>query len=92
MKIATVASDTVWKDVKKNIEQTEQHVAEVLRLFPRTEAILFPEISLAGFVVDQGNADLAENMDGYCTTDAKRIAQKYNVALICGMIEENPGY
>lgn len=89
MNIATVALDTIWKDVKKNIEQTEHHVAEVLRLFPKTQVILFPEISLAGSVVDPSNQEIAETMDGYCITEIKRVAQKYHVALICGMIEKN---
>lgn len=91
MNIASVASNTAWKDVKKNIEHTERHVAEVLRLHPKTEVILFPEISLAGFVVDASNVDIAEPMDGRCVAQIKRIASKYNVALICGMIEQNPG-
>jgi len=89
MNIATVASDTIWKDVKKNVEQTEHHVAEVSRLFPKAQVILFPEISLAGFVVDPSNQDVAETMDGYCVTEIKRIVRKYHVALICGMIEKN---
>lgn len=89
MNIATVASDTAWKDVKKNIEQTEHHVQEVLRLFPNTQVILFPEISLAGFVVDASNKDIAETVDGHAVTEIKRIAQTYHVSLICGLIEKN---
>jgi predicted amidohydrolase len=89
MNIATVASDTVWKDVKKNIAQTEKHVMEVLRLFPKTQVILFPEVSLAGFIIDASNREAAESMNGYCVTEVKRIARKYRVALICGMIEKN---
>lgn len=90
MNIALVASNTAWKDVQKNIELTENHVKEVLRLFPKTQVILFPEISLAGFVVDASNQDVAESMDDYCVTEVKRIAFKYKVSLICGMIEKNP--
>lgn len=89
MNIATVASDTIWKDVKKNIFQTEQHVINVLRLFPKTQVVLFPEISLVGFVVDPSNQNFAEPIDGYCTTEIKRIARKYHVALVCGIIEKN---
>ncbi len=89
MNIATVVSDTVWKDARKNIEQTERHVVEVLRLYPKTQIILFPEISLAGFVVDASNQEVAEPMDGYCVTEVKRIAKNYSVTLICGMIEKN---
>jgi predicted amidohydrolase len=90
MNIATVASDTIWKDAQKNIEQTEQHVARVLQLFPKTQIILFPELSLAGFVVDPSNQDIAESMNGYCVTEIRRIARKYGIALICGMVEKNP--
>lgn len=90
MNIATVASDTVWKDAKANIKVTEKHVARVMELHPKTDVILFPEISLAGFIIDESNMDVAESMDGYCVDEIKRIAKKYAVALICGMIEENP--
>jgi predicted amidohydrolase len=89
MNIATVASSTVWKDPKKNVEQTEHHVQEVLQLFPSTQIILFPEISLAGFVVDISNQEIAQTIDGEAVTEIKRIAKQYGVALICGMIEKN---
>lgn len=89
MNIVTVASETVWKDVKRNIELTESHTDKVLSLFPNAQVILFPEISLMGYVVDSSNKDIAETMDRYCVTEVKRIAQKYHVALICGMIEKN---
>lgn len=89
MNIATVASDTAWKDAAKNIELTDKHVAEVMRLYPKTQVILFPEISLMGFVVDESNAVIAESMDGPSVNGIKRVAMKYNVALICGIIEKN---
>jgi len=89
MNIATVASNTAWKDIKKNIEQTEHYVDEVMRLHPKTQVILFPEISLAGFIVDESNQDVAETMDGYGVTEVKKIASKYKVTLICGMVEKN---
>ncbi|MDE2026828.1 MAG: carbon-nitrogen hydrolase family protein, partial [Patescibacteria group bacterium] len=91
MNIATVSSETVWKDVKKNIEQTEHHVQEVLRLFPKTQVILFPEISLAGFIVDSSNQNIAQSVDGDAVSEIKRMAKQYHVALICGMVEKNDG-
>ncbi len=90
MNVATVASDPVWKNPKENIQQTENHVAEVMRLYPRTQVILFPEISLMGAVNDESNTEIAENLDGYCVTEIKRIAKQQDVAVICGMIEKNP--
>jgi len=88
MNIATVASDTVWKDVDKNIEMTEHHIINVLSLFPKTHVILFPEISLMG-CVDEGNKDLAQTIDGEAVSRIKQLAKQYRVALICGFIEKN---
>jgi len=91
MKIATVAFDTAWKNPPANIKQTEKHVAAVMKRWPKTQVILFPEISLMGFVVDPSNAEIAEPLNGKSMTEIKRIARKFHVALVCSMIEENPG-
>jgi len=88
MNIATVASDPVWKDIDKNIATTDEHVAKVLDLFPNTNVVLFPEISLVG-CVDEGNDELAQTIDGSAVHQIKEIAKKYGVALICGFIEKN---
>lgn len=90
MNIVTVAMDTVWKDPGENIKQTELHVIEALRLFPKVQILLFPEISLMGTVDDDSNAEIAEALDGYCVNEIMRIAKDYKVALICGFIEKNP--
>src|SRR3989344_5705682 len=88
LNVATVASNTIWKDKKKNIENTEMHIKELLRLFPKTQIILFPEISLMGYVVDDSNQEIAESIDGYCVSEIKRIAKENHVAVISGMIEK----
>lgn len=85
-----MASDTVWKDPRKNIAQTEQQVGEVMRLYPKTQIILFPEINLMGTVDDETNAEIAESMDGNSVNEIKRIAKQHDVTLICGIIEKNP--
>src|SRR5688572_1061705 len=90
MHVATVAMDTIWKNAKKNVEQTERHVAEVLKRWPKTQIILFPEMCLMGYVIDESNQEIAEPLDGYCVTEIKRIARENNVALICAMAEKNP--
>ena len=90
MNIALVASETVWQDVIKNVELTEQHVKRVKGLYPQTDIILFPEISLAGFIVDESNKNVAQSIDGEAVTSIKTIAKANNVALICGMVEANP--
>jgi omega-amidase len=89
MNIATVASNTAWKDVNRNIELTEEHIQKVKQLFPAVQVILFPEISLAGFIVDTGNVDAAQSLDGEAITRIKELAKQYQVALICGMVEAN---
>lgn len=88
MNIATVASDTAWKDVDKNIELAEAHIVNVLSLFPQTQVILFPEINLMG-CVDKGNKELAQTIDGDAVSRVKALAKQYNVSLICGFIEKN---
>jgi predicted amidohydrolase len=88
MNITTVALDTVWQDIDANIDLTEKHVARVLELFPKTDIILFPEISLVG-CVEKGNQKLAQSLDGRVVSQIKAIAKKYNVALVCGLIEKN---
>lgn len=90
MNIATVASDTIWKDPVKNVALTEEHVQKILQSHPNTDVILFPEISLMGAIVDDGLGEIAEYLDGYCVTEIKKIAKKHKVALICGMVERNP--
>jgi predicted amidohydrolase len=43
-----------------------------------------------GAIVDDGLADIAQGLDGFCVSEVKRIAAKYKVYLICGMVERNP--
>ena len=89
MNIATVAADTIWKDPKANIEDAKKHVTKVLEMHPKTDVILFPEISLLG-TMEEGSAQAAESMDGPSVAAIKRIAKEHQVALICGIIEKNP--
>lgn len=90
MNIATVASDTIWEDVDENIISAENHIRKVKELFPRAQVILFPEISLAGFIVDPTNIDVAQSLNGNAVNQIMELAKQYSVALICGMVEANP--
>ena len=90
MNIALVAAETVWKDVNKNIDLVEQHAQKIKQSFPATQVILFPEMSLAGFIVDEGNQAVALSLGSSEIGRLKEIAKKYAVALICGMVEANP--
>ncbi len=88
MNITTIASSPVWKDVPANVAQTEEHVKEALELFPETDVILFPELSLSGFVVDEDVETVAQTIDGPGVTAVLDIAKRYNVAIIAGIIEK----
>jgi predicted amidohydrolase len=90
MNIATVSMDVAWKDTDTNIAATETHVKKVLELYPNTDVILFPELSLSGFIVDAGNQETAQPIDGELVQKVKALAKENNVALICGMVESNP--
>ena len=90
MNIATVAADTAWEDVNKNIELAEHHILKVKQLFSTVQVILFPEISLAGFIVDEGNQEASISLDGEEVARIKALAKTHGVALICGMVETNP--
>ncbi len=90
MNITTIASSPVWKDVQQNITMTEDHVKKALELFPNTDIILFPELSLSGFVVDEDVTVVAQPMDGPGVTAVLDMAQRHNVAIIAGIIEQVP--
>lgn len=91
MNITTIASSPVWKDVPANVAQTEDHVQEALKLFPETDVILFPELSLSGFVVDEDVETVAQPIDGPGVSAVLDIAKRYNVAIIAGIIEKVEG-
>lgn len=91
MNITTIASSPIWKDVQQNVTITEQQVAHALELFPQTDIILFPELSLSGFVVDEDVATVAQPVDGPGVTAVLDIAKRHNVAIIAGIIESVPG-
>lgn len=91
MNITTVASSPVWKNVQENITMTEDHVQKALELFPKTDVILFPELSLSGFVVDEDVEAVAQYIDGTGVTAVLEMAKRHNVAIIAGIIEKVDG-
>ncbi|OGL30896.1 hypothetical protein A3F37_00445 [Candidatus Saccharibacteria bacterium RIFCSPHIGHO2_12_FULL_41_12] len=90
MNIATVASNTSWKNVDKNLELTSKHVKKVIKLWPKTQIILFPEVSLMGTIVDDSLDQIAQPLDGHGVRGIQKIAKENQVALVCGIIERNP--
>lgn len=88
MNITTIASSPIWKDTDANIQQATEHVEKALELFPDSDILLFPELSLSGFVVDEGVAEVAQSLDGPGVQAVQELAKKHNVAIIAGIIEK----
>jgi omega-amidase len=88
MNIATVAHNTIWKDIEANIKATDQHISHVLGRQSNTDIILFPEISLSGIVEEESNKDIALTVEEMLAKLAP-LAIKHKVAFICGFIEKN---
>lgn len=91
MNITTIASTPAWKDVGENIKLTSHHVNEALELFPDSDILLFPELSLSGFVVDEDVENVAQPINGPAVTAVQELAKKHNIAIIAGFIEKVSG-
>jgi len=77
MKISLVNFEPTWKDVKDNFIKKENHIKKVLEFFPKTQVIVFPELSFTGYVLDEENKNLAEDENGFCVSETKKLAVKY---------------
>jgi predicted amidohydrolase len=91
MNITTIASSPAWKDVNANLEMTETQVREALELFPESDILLFPELSLSGFVVDEDVNEVAQPLNGPAVMAVRELAKKHDVAIVAGIIEAVPG-
>ncbi len=90
MNVVTVASDTVWRNTDANLKMHAEHVEKVMKKWPKTDVILFPEMSLSGFVVDESNLEIAEVLEDKVLSGIGLIDKKYNVNIIAGLAEKNP--
>ena len=90
MKVCAIAFDAEWKNPKANSAKKEQHIQKALDLYPETQTILFPETSFTGLVLDEEINNLAEERNGFCVSETRRLARKYKVNLISGFIEKGP--
>lgn len=90
LRVVTVASDVAWKDPAANLASHDAHIQAVMKKWPATQIIVFPEISLMGAVIDDTLPDIAEPLDGPTITKLRAIAAKHNVAVAAGFIEANP--
>jgi len=60
LNICLINFDAVWKDKQKNIEKKEELIKRALDFNSETQLIVFPELSLTGYVLDKDSLKLAE--------------------------------
>jgi predicted amidohydrolase len=60
MNICLINFDAIWKDKQKNIEKKEELIKRALELNSKTQLIVFPELSLTGYILDEDSIKLAE--------------------------------
>jgi len=60
MNICLINFDAIWKNKQKNIEKKEELIKKALEFNPETQLIIFPELSLTGYVLDEDSLKLAE--------------------------------
>lgn len=89
MRICLINFDALWKDKEANIRQKKILIAQALEHERETDIIVFPELSLTGYVLDNDARTLAEDADGGSIRAMCEIAKKNSVALIFGFIEKN---
>ena len=89
MHICLINFDAVWKDKSSNITRKESLIQQALTYHPETDIIVFPELSLTGYVLDADAGSLAEEPTGSSIQAISSIARKYGVNVIFGFIEKN---
>lgn len=89
MKICLINSKPIWKDKDENLKRAESYIKEALELFPQTQVIVFPELSLTGYVLDNDNKFLAEEDNWHCVQIIWKLAKKFNVSIIAWFIRRN---
>ncbi len=89
MKICLINFNSFWKNKEKNIEKKEKLINQAILLFKDIDVIVFPELSLTGYVLDSDNLELAENIDWNSIKKMQEIAKKYNVWIVFWFIEKN---
>ena len=89
MRICLINFDALWKDKEANIRQKKILIEQALEHERETDIIVFPELSLTGYVLDSDATILAEERDGDSIKKIAELAREYSVAIIFGFIERN---
>jgi len=85
MKVAVIASNNKYLDVKENLKRYEKIIAEVAEQGVRL--IAFPELSLTSYTTNPEILDIAETVPGNWTNKLAVLAKKYDVCLSVGLPE-----
>jgi len=81
--------DIVWKGKKENLSSMEKHIQKVKEINADVDTIVFPELGCLGYVLDETANEQSEDMQGYCVRETQKLATKYNVNIISGLLEKN---
>jgi predicted amidohydrolase len=85
--VAQFAPETA--DVEANIERIEKEAKELSA--NGAELIVFPELTLTGFVDAQKAKELADTVPGKATDRLLDICYKHRVYMVIGMVEQGEG-
>ncbi|MEI6866315.1 amidohydrolase [Flavicella sp.] len=88
LKINLIQSNTIWKDISKNIQNIQQKINQISE---ETDLIILPEMFSTGFVIEP--EEIAETMNGKSINWMQQIACKKNCAITGSLIiKENNNY
>lgn len=90
MQIVTVSYDVIENNVVANVAAHVEHITTIMERYPKTDVVLFPELSISGFVVDDSNLEKALTASGEWLNPIREAARKYAIAVSLGYIEKNP--
>lgn len=89
LKVHLIQTDTVWKNIKENIENISQKINQITE---KTDLIVLPEMFSTGFVMEP--SEVAEPMDGSAVTWMIDTAKSKDCAITGSLIikENNQFY
>src|SRR5690554_5299122 len=87
LKVSLIQCDQVWEDKKTNLAHYESMMEEVQ--LP-TDIVVFPEMFQTAFSMNA--AAMAETMEGESIAWLKKMAVKYNCAMVASLIIKETKY
>lgn len=87
IKVALAQMDCKVGDKTHNLHTMATYIAEAKR--QKADIVLFPELSLTGYVVKDRTYEFAETIPGPSTEKILKLARENNLHIIHGMIEKS---